>query len=101
MHERRVIGSKIIANRPVIKIMFLMQPLPHRRAQRTVSLLATPVRFLKYKNILRMILISRPSHTWSQISQCVGVEEGGEGDPAFLDLEGESEIGWLIDVRCY
>jgi hypothetical protein len=75
MHERRVIGSKIIANRPIIKIMFLMQPLPYWCPQRTVSLLATPVRFLKYKNILRMILISRPSHTWSQISQGVGVEE--------------------------
>jgi hypothetical protein len=55
--------------------MFLMQPLPYWCPQRTVSLLATPVRFLKYKNILRMILISRPSHTWSQISQGVGVEE--------------------------
>jgi hypothetical protein len=48
-----------------------------------------------------MILISRPSHTWSQISKCVGVQEGGEGDPTFLDLEGESEVGWLVDVRCY
>lgn len=75
MHKRRVISSKVIANRPVIKIMFLMQPLPYWCPQRTVRLLATPVRFLKHQNILRMILISRPSHSWCQISQCVGVEE--------------------------
>ena len=75
MHKRRVISSKIVANRPIIKIMFLMQPLPYRRPQRTVSLLTTPVWFLKHQNILRMILISRPSHTWSHISQRVGVEE--------------------------
>ena len=101
MHKRRVIGSEIIANRPIIKIMFFMQPLPYWRSQRTVRLLATPVCFLKHQYVLRMILISGPSHTWSQISKCVGVQERGEGDPTFLDLEGESEVGWLVDVSCY
>jgi hypothetical protein len=43
MHKRRIIGSEVIANRPIIKIMFLMQPLPYRRPQGTVRLLATPV----------------------------------------------------------
>ena len=52
MHKRCVIRSKIITGRSVIKIMFLMQSLPHRRSRCTISLLSAPIRLLEYQDVL-------------------------------------------------
>jgi hypothetical protein len=97
MLPRSIIRSIEIANRPIIRIFFLMQPLSHCRSRGTVCLFTTPIRSLKHQDVLRMLLVSRPPHAWTQISECVWVESCSERNPAFLSLEGECYIEGLTD----
>jgi hypothetical protein len=97
MLPRSIVRSIEIANRPIIRILFLMQALSHWRSHGTICLLTTPIRPLKHQNVLRMPLVPRPPHAWTQISECVWVESCSERNPAFLSLQGECYIKGLID----